>query len=239
VIGVLAIDSPAFRRTASTVTAALTSRGSAPVETRFINTGNSGSDAKQASPALQSALLSFRSKGVTGIVVLADIGDLYLLATELADSQNYYPTWAVASPSGPAAEIGTAPDSEVSITTTVGWVPYTDVGFQRDIPMPAGYKHCIDVLKKEGISPASDYAAAADAAMCEMFSFLELATVESGAVDSSRFAAGVATMRGFTPAITYGTSFAGGRHDGATTYRAAKYMTSCTCFRFVTAPRPI
>jgi hypothetical protein len=238
VVALLSIESPVFHRAGARLDGLLRAHGSGLTDTEYVDLGDSNADGKKAIPVIQNAMLRFRGEGVTHVMVMADIADLYLVATLQAEDQHWQPKWGVASPSGAALLIGTAPDDQIAATTQVGWLPLLDRGFRTGTPTGPGYAHCIAVLKAAGIAPSSDQAAFNDAALCEQVYFLAAGLTAGGHADAESFDRGVAGMRDFAVATTYQAAFPG-RHDGATTYRATAYKTDCSCFEFVTPARPI
>jgi hypothetical protein len=233
-VALLSLDTPVFRRAGARLSRLLSARGNPLKDSHYIYLGDSNAEAKRAIPQVQSALLRFHGEGVTHILVLSDIGDVYLLATTTAESQKWNPHWATASPSGAALEIGTVPEDQLSTTHQVGWLPLLDRGYRQGTPTGPGYAQCLSTLKAAGIVPSSDQAAFNDAAICEQISFLVAGLRAGGHPDVVSFGRGVAALRGFPVATSYGAEFPG-RRDGATTYRVVAYRSSCTCFEFVTA----
>jgi hypothetical protein len=233
VIALISMETPVFRRAGTTVAALLHRRGLTLTDSQYLYLGDSNAEAKQAIPQLQNALLRFRSEGVTHILVLSDIGDVYLLAATDADGQRWNPHWATTSPSGAALEVGTVPEDQLATTVQVGWLPLLDRGYRQGTPTGPGYARCLDVLRRAGIAPSSDQAAFNDAALCEEISFLVEGLRAGGTPHATTFRAGVAALKGFPIATAYGATFPG-RPDGATSYRVTAYRRTCSCFEFVT-----
>lgn len=123
---------------------------------------------ESGSREMSSAVLAFRSKGVTKVLFFEPwVG--YFVFLNNAKSQQYSPQYGFSSQEflQLAFDLGAVPADQVNNARFVGWAPLTDVrGFQKYLGPRVAL--CTQIFKEAGVAPASDQSGyAAQIATCE------------------------------------------------------------------------
>lgn len=200
----------------------------------------SSTDPSQNASQTSSAVLKFRSAGVTHI--LFGRASAYLFA-EGAQSQSYFPKMGVESRQSPALLMqGSNSPQQLVNTFGVGYQPVQDVDAAHDPgPLSSNQTLCKKILDDAGQGWGTNRLAMASALyLCEELLFLHDAFV--GAADTSvrSFLGNVANLGSrFKSALTFRTRFSDQQHDGALDYRPLRYRTDCSCFVYTAPARPL
>jgi hypothetical protein len=228
-IGVLALDSPDGRATTDgPFMAALRKHGLKPASTVYINPNNGDG----GSSASGNAVLTFRASNVDRIIPVMYSPLYFMLA---AESQRYYPAYAMVSANGPGALLeGTAPQNQLKNAAGIGWAPYLDIGKgPKPPPVNARATLCFELMKKGGQAATSALVKGFQAQVCDVLFYLkdltDLApTIPGDLLTSARIRLGT----GFVSPATYRVDVTH-RTAGVGGYRSLAYLDSCTCFQYV------
>src|SRR5690349_18599152 len=114
------------------------------------------------------------------------------------------------------------------------WIPSVDVTRSKQPPVTATQKRCLSLLKKQGVTPASDADVFLAYTGCDLFFAAErLLTDTRGGSDRQRLAAAAGALGGsYSPVITFSDSFSNNRLDGPSVARTFAYTQSCSCFAY-------
>ncbi|HVA59220.1 MAG TPA: hypothetical protein VNG13_01630 [Mycobacteriales bacterium] len=181
-------------------------------------------------------VLKFRQAGVTNILNLTNP----IFFMQQADSQRYYPRYALSSTFSPSTMQTIAPKDQLPGAASIGWQPINDVDQAHDPgPVSANETRCLQLMRNAGQDTSNRTVQMYEAQLCDPMFFLQQAlrgaTTVSPAVLADRV---YALGRSFPSALTFGTFFQRGRPDGAGAYRPSLYDTGCGCFVYTGPTRP-
>ncbi|HVT65109.1 MAG TPA: hypothetical protein VHD81_08140 [Mycobacteriales bacterium] len=230
-VGIFTWDSPDGHLFASRyLIPALARHGLQPAAAAFVS--NSGSAANQG-----GTVLKFRSSGVDRVIPIA-ASPLFLM--ESAQTQGYYPAYAVTSTWGPGALIeSAAPKQQLRNAAGIGWDKYLDIGAGKMPPAVSSNETlCFRIMKAAGQGSSDTTVKTFQTALCNVMLFLQAA--------SDKFGLGPGTLQlarqagfVFPPADAFAIKMAVGRFDGVGAYRDIAYQTGCSCFQYTSGNRAV
>jgi hypothetical protein len=233
--GILLIDTPHMVRAAErSMKPAIEAAGvPVPVVSRVSPT-NSTAD-------INGAVLRFKAAGVTHVFFVQAAGGLPVYFMQGADSQQYFPRYALSSYEVPGFFLeGNAPATQLRNAMGIGWVPFFDVKAAQ-LPTRPAEKRCFDVVAAggQGESNAHRQSNITVTPVCDMVWLFEAAAARAGrALDHVRWLAGLRSLGGgFDSPVSLHADFSSGRPDGAVGYRWVSYVPSCPCFRYAGSQR--
>jgi hypothetical protein len=192
-------------------------------------------DAGALTASLQSAVLRFRTDGVTR-VFFGTTGEavFHLLFDKQAQSQQYGPIYLSSSLMQAAAGTSAnfSPD-RLKLIHGWGYSPDNDVAARRtEAPAVA----CLNEARAGGLTPASKTDDWYVSLVCSGLGLLDAVLVKTaGRSDVTSFLGGLETLGSSwkSPATTGSTSlFTKGRHYGPSTWREFLFSDSCSCFTY-------
>ena len=229
-LGLLAVDTPTFRRTA-----ALTKREMAAAGHAFADEAYWSANPNDVS----GIVLRFKAAGVKRIVIV-DTGSQVLLQFGPAMSaQGYYPKVSVTS----ADVLGTlaliASPQTLDGAGGVAWQPVVDGAANAPRPTSTATL-CAQIYKAARVGTSGPLAGAFAAAYCDGFLFAQSSygragALSLGALRSAVFGLGTA----YVPATTFASRFRTDTYAGAASTRDIRYDTSCSCFRYTSPELPV
>jgi hypothetical protein len=197
-------------------------------------------DAQQQTTQISSAVLRFRSAGVTHIVFARP--SAYLFAQD-AQAQSYFPKMGVDSRQSPALLMqGSTPQQQLVNTVGIGYQPVQDVDAAHDPgPVSAYESLCKKLYDAAGQGWGTNRLAMGTALyICDELFFVRDAFARSTSLTTQSFLAGVASLgSSYQSPLTFSTRFSASQHDGAMSYRYLRYSTGCSCFAYTTPSRPL
>lgn len=232
--GILVTDSAPFTRSAAKLGAALSKRG-VKVVTQVMTDSSTGDYGAQTGDA-SSAVLRFRSAGVTEVLFLTHNAFEPTLMMQVANSQSYLPRYLISTQQYPQSLTGLVPARQLERALAVGWAPAVDLrsGFATS---PAA-KACLTVMKRHGRTFNSGTQTLVGLLACDGLDLLRRATLQKDALaslDALRQAA-LSGSTGFVSASTLRTAFPNGRSDGIAAYQLASFASGCKCFTYTGSP---
>jgi hypothetical protein len=236
-LGIIHDDGNDWTAVERTVLEAELRRHGVPVAARASYRLRGFSQVPSAQPAIDSAVLQFKSRQVDRVISFEPwVGwGFFMLA---AERQGYYPTYGLSSQTAWAASYGTGlvPDDQLENAYYVGWSPVLD-GVQTSAPWPR-LLLCRRIYQASGIRMSGPLAETVAMAVCN--GLLDVAAL-GDAVDGDLTAAtfGQATRRvawqsALLPRLALSTT----RPYGVTSVRPARWSTTCRCFRYTGGPTP-
>jgi len=228
--GIFVTDAPAFTRAAEVLGSELASRG-VKVVVQTVKDSDSGDYGAAASDG-SSAVLKFRSAGVTEVLFLTHNAFEPTVLMQAANSQGYHPTYLLSSQQYPAQLAGLVPAGQLDGALAIGWGPTVDLASGYATSLRA--RQCLATLAKHGVKPSTGAQTAVGLLACDGVDLLQRAAQAPGGVTSRAVlsANAVSSSLGFVSAFTIRTAFDGGRHDGVASYRPMSFSSSCTCFSY-------
>jgi hypothetical protein len=198
-------------------------------------------DTGQSASRGQVAAFQFAQAGVDRVISLESGGGLALYFMIAASSQHYYPKygWHSQNSIGALAASGAAPADQLVGSRGVGWQPIYDVSYAEN---PAsrgtpGRRRCLDLMRKAGLTASSYSVEYLMTAKCSSVWLLASALATPVATrmgpNVQAVVAGVEDLGSrFESALTLGSDFGPGRHDGVARARDFAYVTECSCLRY-------
>jgi hypothetical protein len=239
-LGIIVEQCPPIERAyAKTIVPLIRSLGlKSPLE-RTIECTTSFSSAGPAASAISSAVLAFRQGGVDRVMFVSDFEDVVLLLFgNNADSQHYYPGYALSS-GAQAALFSNIPKDQWPQLHGVGTSPQTDVADNSAIPS-ATEAHCLRLARTGGLTPANALDKAFVYGACGLFLLLGTALTQTDGNSNPRSL--LTSIEGLgtsflAPGLVAGrTRFSPGDHDGPDAVRVFRFVASCTCMRYSGQP---
>lgn len=234
-LGVVTFDDPPFARAVDgTLAPQLARYGKKISNIQRVSRIRSNEDLGKLTAEMQSAVLRFKTDGITHVLIVDANGLLTLLFTRSAENQGYRPRYGMTSQNGPTALAAAVPEGQFDRAVGIGWVPNFDVP-ARELPANAPRDRCLAMFKKHGQEPADPNNAVIMAGVCEEMYFFK-AAVEAGGPDVTvdSFVRGAEALRDSFPSYTSlgNNVFGPGRHAGAAFYRHIVYDRECVCFHY-------
>jgi hypothetical protein len=241
-VGIVTFDTPSFNHAVDQVLVpALGRLGFRPDAADVVrapvpqNTADTGAPAA----AVSSAVLKFRSDGVTHVFIVEDSAVLTLLFGQNADSQGYHPRYAANTQNGlqTLADAGAFPKGQLPGALGIGWLPGLDIT-PAENPDDGPYSNnsrrkCVALYKANGVSYASANAEAVALATCNSLwlfrDIMKNVTVLNR--DGFRSAADrVGTSIELTSIFL--ARIDPDHHDGVGAVRYWAYKPECQCMRY-------
>ena len=178
---------------------------------------------------MSSAVLQFRSAGVTHVIVES----LFLLLfPQAAESQSYRPRYTITTANTPLLVQSATPPQQLRGAVGVGYFPSLDVDTAQDPgdPSPAA-AHCREIQQAAGNDPNQRESWNLQSKACDAFSFLAEAIRIAG-LKTGALAEGAAQITSLPPAGAFSITFGPNRPDGPGAVRDTAYDMDCECFVF-------
>ena len=200
----------------------------------------------QAVSQISSAVLRFRSDGVTHVLPTDDNGLAFFSGA--AEPQQFRPRYGVSTANAAQVFAGSlVPYAQLNGAVGFGWNPSEDLPVTTDFDKTGlagpGRKHCLAVLQAAGVTYADANAKTAALLICDMFYSIRdsINAIPAGTpINGTTFMKGLESLGSnysvaALPRVRYGS----GKHWGATQGWHYEYVTACKCFHYVGAPYPL
>lgn len=134
---------------------------------------------------MSNAVVQFRSNQVDRVMVVSAgaEGNIVFAFSEVADSQRWYPGYALSSLAIPEVQAQNGSATQLANMRGVGWLPTLDSEERQQYQPNAPGRDCLNRMRKEGVQPQSntDYAFVYEP--CDTFRMLDaIARASSGEV---------------------------------------------------------
>jgi hypothetical protein len=244
VTGIVVPDRPEYHHAVDVLVRAL-SRIGIVVSSKdivFYHWPNSSAEDGQAVTEIQSAVLKFKTDGVTHVIPLEVNGQVFFAAQ--ADKQQYRPRYGINSASGDQAYLGSLiPSSQLHGAIGLGYFPAVDLPASMN-PDNGPYsgparRHCLDVMKKNGVTFSDTNAEAVALSLCDGLYELKavLEHIDPAAGLNQRSVAASIDSIGSVPSATYVTvAYGPHRRDAVSNGYLYAYFADCDCMHY-TGPR--
>ena len=192
----------------------------------------STSDQGAMAAAINNAVLRFRQKGVTHVLITDVSALVTVLFATTASSQGYYPRFGWLSPNGGQAAANLISDKRsLEGAVQLGWYPAIDLdAANQDLEAP-GAKRCADLFAAQDYRPSDRNEETVLQLQCDIFFFTQQAATRSAELTGAGFVAALrAVSTTVPPASTYRVDL-GRAPAGAGAYRVQRWKTDCRCFR--------
>lgn len=241
-VGVLVVDRSYITRTVDRVLLPALRKAGHPVDSSSIYRAPATPSVQEAgagSAAVQAAVLGFRQKGVTHVIVLDINGSTTLLFAQQSSNQAYYPRMGVTTASGIQALYDTklVQARQLNGTMGLGWVPIGDLpAGQADRYLTKAAPECLNVMKRRGgLTFTNTVAASIALYSCDaVFTFattLQRAGRELSLVSAVRAYESIG--RGLVSASVGRLFFSPTHHDGLEIAYDWAWDANCPCMRYL------
>lgn len=156
-VGVLTFDDPHFVHALDAVlTPALRKAGFPPAERFLVQPGQRFADSGNVVAQIQSAVLRFKSRGVTHVLIFDERAFLTDFFMEGAQDQQYFPRYGVNTQNaiGFLVSTGQLAPEQLKGAVGIGWSPFIGMGEAQD-PDSAGNaprKRCLELMSRNGMT---------------------------------------------------------------------------------------
>jgi hypothetical protein len=244
-VGILAPDQPDWAQTVHEVLVPALQRAGVHIDPKDVelwhfpdSTAGNG----QAVAQIQSAVLKFRSDGVTH-VLLAEQNSAAFFAPA-AESQHYRPRYGINSASGIQVYAGSlVPYGQLNGAVGVGWSPTLDLPASMSAKSTyagPGRSRCMQVYKRAGIGFDSTNATAIGLLICDLYHSIQavLNGLPAGTpINATTYLRGLEALRGHFPIAGLPAALFGpNRHYPVTRGWTLRYFSDCRCTHYVGAP---
>jgi hypothetical protein len=226
-VGVLAENLPADQQAAEALSAALARDGHAPVAQFNYTIGASGTTSN-----LSSAVLQFRSRGITHVIG-ADAGSGNFMIQ--AQAQHYYPREGISTINLPASGLTPdAPRQQLQGALGIGWYPTLDVDGAHDPGfLSAAGKTCLTALQKDQ-TYATRFAFGIGTSYCDAFGLIRAAALAGGGLTGADLVRGEGLAGPtYTPAGTFSSILHPGDWAIPGAGRDLGWVAKCQCFEYL------
>jgi len=230
-IGLLVYDYPQSGQMAGMLTAELKRNGYDAPTTVVVHMGTSTPDLGSTLSQVQSAVLKFRAAGVDHVMSVAYPGAITFFM-EYAQSQSYYPRYALVSYEGLTAVAANAPATELKDAVAVGWLPDGDVdSAHRPAINPTG-KLCRKIFTAAGVAAADQ---PGGISYCDFVLMLKAGAdrLTPASLSGPALVQALSSVASsFLSPATFGTTLSGTQHDGVDAVRGVRFDSGCSCWAY-------
>lgn len=219
-------------------------RGITPVAVEKLSCSGGASDNGRAIREVQNAILRMRAARVDTVMPHSvSEGPGILVFSVEASSQNWHPTYIVSSLVNAAVLGSQMPSGQAANMHGYGWLPVQDTPPTKWLPsVSASGKRCIEMVRKQGLSPSSaaDYSFVLN--VCEALLVYERALrVTNGHHDGALVKQAIEAEGAFDSAMNLegGSLLSGTVHDAPSRVRHFAWDGDCRCFTYRGASRPL
>lgn len=234
-IGLVRYDTPYQQRPAQrSLKPALARHGLQLVSEAAVPWPDSLSGSGPSVSAVQSAVLRFRSDGVTHAMFLAH-GMSFMFMT-VAEQQGYRPAYALSSVDEAALLLqGTVPPAQLEKARGLGWRPTADVDAGKDPGGNPTVVRCKHVMARAGQDVSTRVKQESAYAYCDGL-FLLQAAGGRGALDRQSAVTRIESLgTTYRSALALRSRFGPGRHDGPMALRPFAFRSDCSCFAYTSS----
>jgi ABC-type branched-subunit amino acid transport system substrate-binding protein len=244
VVGVLSYDDPQFERAVDkALVPALQALGH-DAEIVLVTRPESFSGYGAVASGAESAVLRFRSAGVTHVLILDERANLTMFFMQAAQSQAYFPRYGVNTQNAIGFLSSTNPPQvdpeQLHGAVGIGWSQFLD---QPQVPDSEGSeptRRCADLMRDNGITFADRNAEAIALEQCDSVWFLEAALELGGPITAETFQANVARLGGgYLSTMNFANHFGPSQRDGTAAVRRFAFFDDCSCVRYTSDVLPL
>ena len=240
-IGLLVYDAPEFRDgVANGLVPALKRSGLSLKDLTWITPPSALSDEGRLVADIQSAVLKYRSDGVTHVLFMDGNSSITYFFIQQAKSQSYRPAYGFSTLSYTSFVQSNFKASDLHGSLGVGWMPSMDVDIAH-LPSNPARTLCQSIMKQAGQSAVAETDLTLQLTFCSQFFFLKAALEKAPQLTPEGFQAGVAALgrTSYTAALGFNDTYSPTKHWGSSEYRAIKYVDACSCFQYYGPANPI
>lgn len=253
VVGIISFSSPysQFERVATTLLKPAIERLGYQVKVALVAPLVNNSDVAAFSSAISSAVLQFKSAGVTHVLPVDNKAALTLFFMNAAGTDHYRPRYGgnTANAFQALSDSGSISDpGQFNGVRGYSWTPIIDLSAaddRDDGPFSNDQRRaCLNLMQAHGQNAPDTNSKAIQLLSCDGLHFVQQMA------NSAASGGAPLTLSSFTGAVErsgssfqsnahFGENFGPGRHDGPNAVYYEQYMPDCSCIRYVGAPHPV
>jgi hypothetical protein len=234
-VGVLFYDVPSYRLAAKVLVDGLKQRGVEVIAEEAFHQAGSTQDLGQTQAQVQSAVLKFKTIGVTHVVGVELNAWLQGFFALYGSQQEYYPRYGWTSNQVPTNAQAVVPHKALVNSVILGFYPTFDTENQSDYP--AETRRCIRQITSHGVKITSGNQRADAVVACDAVNYLKAALTASKGLTREALVTGARKLgRSFVPASTYASILPSGYGAGIAAIRPGAWSTTCDCFSYTGQP---
>lgn len=243
VVGVVSVDYPQIVAVTDKVLLPALARAGHAVDpdnvVRLFN-GRSTADSSRTITEIQSAVLRFRTNGVTHAIVMDNAGGVTLFFSQGAENQGYRPRYGITSANAVQAlvEAGQMAAEQAAGAMGLGYVPLTDLPASAN-PDNGRYSNatrraCLAIYAKAQVTFADNNAKAIALGFCDkILFFAQTARAVPGALNRETFQDAVEGLgSSFVASPLEVSRFDAAHHYGIVRGYDLRFDSSCRCQRY-------
>lgn len=242
VVGVITFDSKPHKDAVDKVMVPALQRIGHPAKERaYVAAPRGLSDYGSMSSSISSAVLQFRSAGVTHVIIFDQQGRITTFFTPAAESQGYNPRYGFTSQAGfqVGLKSGGVSREQAKDAAGIGWLPVFDVPVDRKRLSP-GARRCAEFFDSKGLPATGENAMVIQQFQCQDTWLLDNVMDRlTSAVTREAFISLAEATGSFLTAANIGIGFDARNHDGVRLIRNVGWDEPCGCFRYVGGDRKV
>lgn len=236
-IGILRYDEITYARAEVSLRKALKAHGLTADTTSTISYASTS----QAESDAAAAVLAFRARGITHVMVLDNSGGVTYAFMQSAESQQYRPFYALTTNNSPQALQQLAPAAQLQKAQAISWW-HGDVGTRTDQAtppaIPSSKERCLTIMRKAGVD-VSGSAAGTSLITCDQLLLLKTVMDRAAAPNSTAMTVALNGLgTSYSSPLSYASRFEPGRHDAAYVTRRIKFDSGCPCWLYAGPSAP-
>lgn len=228
-VGLLYNEDSEFAQVPAQVAAQLQRIGLGLTDQQAMPTTDDTSKTSRAANAGSSAVLRFRSKGITHVLAISKSGQAVAYFAIAAQNQNYYPRFGLTSLELPAALRTVLSARQLEGARGVGWLPVYDVPLTAQPPATPDRRDCLAAMTAAGEDANASTSRGYALATCGGGLTLAAAWRKTPLTPAGFLSGLRALGRSFTSVSTFADDFSSNR-DGVSRARPMAFTASCDCF---------
>jgi hypothetical protein len=219
-------------------------RGITPASVEKLSCAGGSSDNGRAIREVQNAILRMRAARIDTVMPHSvSEGPGVLVFSVEASAQNWHPTYIVSTLVNAAVLGSQMPAEQAAKMHGYGWMPAQDVPPSKWPATSSSGKRCIEMVRKQGLSPSSatDYSFVLNT--CEaLFLYERALRVTNGSHDGRLVIGAIEAMgKTFVSALNLegGSFYSRTAHDAPSRVRHFAWDGGCSCFTYRGASHPM
>ncbi|MBI4729976.1 MAG: ABC transporter substrate-binding protein [Acidobacteria bacterium] len=196
-------------------------------------------DAGATIAEIQNAVLRFKTRNVTHVLLYDVNATMATFFMKQADGQEYTPYYGLESDSHLEFQNVNVPHRQLAKAIAVGWRHQEDVTDAK--PVNESERLCLDILHRAGVELPDVGSTGQAITLCDMWFLLKAGLDAAPASNVDGFRLGVESLgQRFVSPRTYRTLFSDARaHDGVAATNGVIYRMSCECWVLSGAHRAV
>jgi hypothetical protein len=243
-VGIITYDLPDWTHSANQLAASVAAAGFGTPKVVAVAAHDSYGDISKMQPQISNAVLSFRTAGITHVIIWDDNGVSSLFFMQNAENQKYRPRYGITSGNNmQLLSKGLVSKNQLTGATGMGWVPAMDIADAKS-PTSAyansARRACYAIVKKAGVAGGSGFNETSSMMYCAPITALKDRWDRMANPSASGLIAALnAYGTGFVDPQVPATFLSGSHHDGNAGVYDYYYDSPCSCMKYRGGVQPL